>query len=100
MAFSSARRDADATAPLIACRTAAPVTDLEHPEESAIVRLPAEMDIANAEDVGEQLRSAFTSGTAVVIADLTSRSSATRPGRASSCWLITTPMPATLRCAS
>ena len=36
------------------------------------MRLPAEIDIANAEDVGEQLRSAFTRGAAVVIADLTS----------------------------
>jgi anti-sigma B factor antagonist len=37
-----------------------------------IVLLPAEIDMANAEDVGEQLRAAFTRGAAVVIADLTS----------------------------
>jgi anti-sigma B factor antagonist len=48
------------------------VTDQENPAEPAIVHLPAEIDIANAEDVGEQLRSAFARGAAVVIADLTS----------------------------
>jgi anti-sigma B factor antagonist len=48
------------------------VTDLEHPAAPVIVRLPAEIDMANAEDAGEQLRSAFTRGAAVVIADLTS----------------------------
>jgi anti-sigma B factor antagonist len=48
------------------------VTDLPHPAEPVIVRLPAEIDLANAENVGEQLRSAFTRGAAVVIADLTS----------------------------
>jgi anti-sigma B factor antagonist len=37
-----------------------------------VVRLPAEIDMANAEDVGEQLRSAFTPGVTLVIADLTS----------------------------
>jgi anti-sigma B factor antagonist len=42
------------------------------PAEPVIVRLPAEIDMVNAEDVGEQLRSAFTLGAAVVIADLTS----------------------------
>lgn len=48
------------------------MTDLEQSAEPVIVRLPAEIDLANAEDVGEQLRSAFTRGAAVVIADLTS----------------------------
>jgi anti-sigma B factor antagonist len=48
------------------------VTDLEQSAEPVIVRLPAEIDLGNAEDVGEQLRSAFTRGAAVVIADLTS----------------------------
>jgi anti-sigma B factor antagonist len=48
------------------------VTDLERSAEPVIVRLPAEIDLVNAEDVGEQLRSAFTRGAAVVIADLTS----------------------------
>lgn len=47
------------------------MTDLEQPAQPVIVRLPAEIDLAKAEDVGEQLRSAFTRGTAVVIADLT-----------------------------
>jgi anti-sigma B factor antagonist len=48
------------------------VTDLERSAEPVIVRLPGEIDMANAEDVGEQLRSAFTRGAAVVIADMTS----------------------------
>ena len=48
------------------------MTDLQQSAEPVIVRLPAEIDIDNAEDVGEQLRSAFTRGAAVVIADLTS----------------------------
>jgi anti-sigma B factor antagonist len=50
----------------------APVTDLKHSAEPVIVLLPAEIDMANAESVGEQLRSPFTRGAAVVIADLTS----------------------------
>jgi anti-sigma B factor antagonist len=48
------------------------VTDLEHATGPVIVRLPAELDIAEAENVGEQLRAAFARGAAVVIADLTS----------------------------
>ena len=48
------------------------MTDQQHPAEPVIVHLPAEIDIANAEDVGQQLRAAFTRGAAVVIADLTS----------------------------
>jgi anti-sigma B factor antagonist len=47
------------------------VTDAEPVTKPVIVRLPAEIDIANAEDVGEQLRSAFTHGVTLVIADLT-----------------------------
>jgi anti-sigma B factor antagonist len=47
------------------------VTDAQPVTEQVIVRLPAEIDIANAEDVGEQLRSAFTPGITLVIADLT-----------------------------
>ena len=47
------------------------MTDAEPVTEPVIVRLPAEIDIANAEDVGEQLRSAFTPGITLVIADLT-----------------------------
>ena len=47
------------------------MTDLEQSAEPVIVRLPAQIDLANAEDVGEQLRSAFTRGAAVVIAGLT-----------------------------
>jgi anti-sigma B factor antagonist len=40
--------------------------------DPVIVRLPAEIDMANAQDVGERLCSAFTPGVSVVIADLTS----------------------------
>ena len=47
------------------------MTDLEHATAPVVVRLPDEIDMANAERVGEQLRSAFTCGSAVVIADLT-----------------------------
>jgi anti-sigma B factor antagonist len=49
-----------------------PLTKLELSAEPVIVRLPDEIDMNNAEDVGEHLRSAFTRGAAVVIADLTS----------------------------
>jgi anti-sigma B factor antagonist len=35
-----------------------------------IVPLPAEIDMANEEDVGEQLRAAFAPGVTIVIADL------------------------------
>jgi anti-sigma B factor antagonist len=48
------------------------VTDLEHATGPVVVRLPAEIDLANAERVGEQLCSAITRGAVVVIADLTS----------------------------
>jgi len=44
--------------------------DHEGLNRTVIVPLPAEIDIANAEDVGEQLRAAFAPGVAVVIADL------------------------------
>jgi anti-sigma B factor antagonist len=36
-----------------------------------VVVLPAEIDMANADGVGEQLRSAFTPGVTIVIADMT-----------------------------
>jgi anti-sigma B factor antagonist len=48
------------------------VTDLQHATGPVVVSLPAEIDMTNAERVGEQLRSAFTRGATVVIADLTS----------------------------
>jgi anti-anti-sigma factor len=44
--------------------------DHEHRNRPVIVSLPAEIDITNAEHVGEQLRGAFTPGVTVVIADL------------------------------
>jgi anti-sigma B factor antagonist len=36
-----------------------------------VVALPAEMDMANADNVGDQLRSAFAPGVTTVIADMT-----------------------------
>lgn len=48
------------------------MTDLDQSAEPVVVRLPAEIDMANAEEVGDQLRSALTCGAAAVIADLTS----------------------------
>lgn len=48
------------------------MTDLEHATGPVVVRLPDEIDMANAERVGEHLCSAITRGAAVVIADLTS----------------------------
>jgi anti-sigma B factor antagonist len=44
--------------------------DHERLNHTVIVPLPAEIDIANAEDVGERLRAAFAPGVTVVIADL------------------------------
>lgn len=44
--------------------------DHERPKHPVIVLLPAEIDMANAEDVGEQLRAAFAPGVTAVIADL------------------------------
>jgi anti-sigma B factor antagonist len=46
--------------------------DHERLNHTVIVPLPAEIDIANAEDVGERLRAAFAPGVTVVIADLSS----------------------------
>jgi anti-sigma B factor antagonist len=48
------------------------VTDLEHVTGPVVLRLPAEIDMTNAERVGEELCSALTRGGTVVIADLTS----------------------------
>ena len=44
--------------------------DHERLNRPVIVPLPAEIDMANEEDVGEQLRAAFAPGVTVVIADL------------------------------
>jgi anti-sigma B factor antagonist len=44
--------------------------DHERLKRPVIVPLPAEIDMANAEDVGEQLRLAFAPDVTVVIADL------------------------------
>jgi anti-sigma B factor antagonist len=51
--------------------TVSPLATRTGPTEPVIVRLPTEIDMANAEDTGEQLRSAFTPGVTLVIADLT-----------------------------
>jgi anti-sigma B factor antagonist len=48
------------------------VTDLEQVTGPVVVHLPPEIDMVNAERVGEELCSAFIRGAAVVIADLTS----------------------------
>jgi anti-sigma B factor antagonist len=48
------------------------VADPERPPRPVVVRLPAEIDIANGASVGLQLYSAFTPGVTVVIADMTS----------------------------
>src|SRR5438874_12076454 len=44
--------------------------DHERLNRPVIVSLPAEIDMANEEDVGEQLCAAFAPGVTVVIADL------------------------------
>ena len=44
--------------------------DHERLNRPVIVSLPAEIDMANEEDVSEQLRAAFAPGVTVVIADL------------------------------
>jgi hypothetical protein len=48
------------------------MTDPERPAKPVVVRLPAEIDMANAERIGERLCSTITLGAAVVIADMTS----------------------------
>jgi hypothetical protein len=45
------------------------VADPERLPRPAVVALPAEIDMANAESVGERLRSAFIPGITVVVAD-------------------------------
>jgi anti-sigma B factor antagonist len=51
----------------------APVADQGSLPGPVVVALPAEIDMANADGVGEQLRSAFTAGITIVIADMTAR---------------------------
>jgi len=46
------------------------VTDSQH-LPAVVVALPAEIDMANAEQVGQQLGSAFAPGVKMVIADMT-----------------------------
>jgi anti-sigma B factor antagonist len=48
------------------------MADPERLSGPAVVALPAEIDMANAQRVGERLRTAFTPGITVVIADMTS----------------------------
>jgi hypothetical protein len=59
------------------------MTDLERRTQTVIVKLPAEIDLANAADVYAQLFSAIAADTKVVVADLTSTSFAITPGERS-----------------
>jgi hypothetical protein len=52
------------------------VTDLQRPAEPVVIALPAEIDMANAEDVGDQLRSALMPGVTARV-----RATAPRSGR-------------------
>ncbi len=52
-------------------RGMAPVADPGPVPGAAVVALPAEIDMANADGVGEQLRSAFAPGVTMVVADMT-----------------------------
>jgi len=52
-------------------RGMAPVADPDPAPGPAVVALSAEVDMANADDVGEQLRSAFAPGVTIVVADMT-----------------------------
>jgi anti-sigma B factor antagonist len=47
------------------------VADPERLSRPVVVALPAEIDMANADSVAEQLRSAFTPGLTMVVADMT-----------------------------
>lgn len=49
----------------------APVADQDRLPGPVVVALPAEIDMANAGSVGEQVRSAFAPGVTVVIVDMT-----------------------------
>ena len=48
------------------------MTALDRLTEPAVVRLPAEIDMSNASGVGDELRSAISTGVTVVVADMTS----------------------------
>jgi anti-sigma B factor antagonist len=63
--------EAQTVADLPPYRGMAPVADPDPVPGPAVVALPAEIDMANADDVGEQLRSAFTPGVTIVVADMT-----------------------------
>jgi anti-sigma B factor antagonist len=65
------RLEAQTVADLPPYEGMAPVGDPGSGPGPAVVALPAEIDMANADDVGEQLRSAFTPGVTMVVADLT-----------------------------
>lgn len=45
--------------------------DSRLPAQPVVIRLPDEIDITNADSIGDQLRAAFAPGVSVVIADLT-----------------------------
>lgn len=59
------------TRPYLPEGAAEPMLDQEIHHVPTVVRLPAEIDLTNAEDVCGQLDTAFTSGAQVVIADFT-----------------------------
>ncbi len=45
--------------------------DQESGARMAVVRLPAEIDVSNADEAGEQLRTAIAPGVTILVADLT-----------------------------
>ncbi len=65
------RSEAQTVAYLPPYRGMAPVGDPDSVPGPTVVALPAEIDMANADDVGEKLRSAFTPGVTIVVADMT-----------------------------
>ena len=77
----------------------APVGDPDSGPGPAVVALSAEIDMANADDVGEQLRSAFTPGVTIVVADMTLTMFAAPMACAPWCWLIAAQPPTMPSCA-
>jgi anti-anti-sigma factor len=59
--------------PRLSCRPAEGMALVADPQQlpAAVIALPAEIDMANADRVGQQLGAAFTSGVRTVIADMT-----------------------------
>ena len=59
--------------PRLSCRAAEGMALVADPQHwpAVVIALPAEIDMANADRVGQQLGSAFTPGVRTVIADMT-----------------------------